>query len=128
MSPRRRVGAGVLALLLLSAGLTHFLNPSFFISIVPPFIPWPRLAVGLSGAAELVLGVSLLIPRISRLAAAGAALLFVAVFPANIYHWLGHVQAGGMVAPGWYHTVRLPLQPLLVAWAWWLSRAPAEKP
>jgi uncharacterized membrane protein len=117
----RRIGSGLLALLLLGAGTTHFLRPSAFVQIVPPAIPWPLAAVYLSGLAELALGVGLLVPRLSRAAALGAAALFVAVFPANVYHWLGNVQVDGRAVPGWYHAVRLPLQGVLVAWALWLA-------
>ena len=91
---------------------------------MPPIVPWPWAAVYVSGAAELLLGVGLLIPRLSRVAALGVVLLLTAVFPANIYHWLGSVPVDGTVAPGWYHAVRIPLQGLLIAWAFWLSRAP----
>lgn len=102
----------------------HFLRPAFFVQIVPPAVPWPWAAVYVSGACELVLGVALLVPRLSRLAALGVVLLLVAVFPANVYHWLGHVAVDGTVAPGWYHAIRLPTQALLIAWAFWLFRRP----
>jgi uncharacterized membrane protein len=113
-----------MALLLLAAGTTHFWRPGPFVQIVPPLVPWPLLAVYVSGTAELVLGFALLVPRLSRLAAMGAALLFVAVFPANVYHWLGNVPVDGRLAPGWYHLIRLPAQGLLIFWAIWLSRRP----
>ena len=120
----RRVSQWLLSLLLLSASVSHFWCPAPFVQIVPPMVPWPLTAVYVSGAAEFFLGIALLIPRVSRLAAMGVVLLLVAVFPANIYHWLGDVRVGGAAAPGWYHAVRLPLQGVLVAWAFWLSRRP----
>jgi uncharacterized membrane protein len=122
----RRVSLWLMALLLVSASATHFLRPGLFVPIVPPVVPWPLAAVHVSGAAECLLGIGLLIPRLSRLAALGVVLLLVAVFPANVYHWLGNVRVDGAVAPGWYHAVRLPLQVLLIAWAFWLSRRPPE--
>ncbi len=91
--------------------------------IVPPAIPWPVAAVYVSGAAELGLGLALLVPRLSRAAALGVCVFLVAVFPANVYHWLSGMAVGGMPAPGWYHPVRLSLQGLLIAWAYWLSRS-----
>jgi uncharacterized membrane protein len=113
-----------MAVLLLCAGIAHFLRPAMFVQIVPPVVPWPWAAVYASGAAELLLGVGLLVPGLSHRSALGVALLLVAVFPANVYHWLGDVQVGGSVLPSWYHPVRLPLQGLLIAWALWLSRPP----
>src|SRR5450631_420936 len=117
----RRVSLWLLALLLLSASVSHFLRPGLFVQIVPPVVPWPLAAVYVSGAAEFLLGIALLIPRLSRFAAQGVVLLLVAVFPANVYHWLGNVHVDGAGAPGWYHAVRLPLQGLLIVWAYWLS-------
>jgi uncharacterized membrane protein len=113
-----------MALLLFSAGTMHFLRPGFFVQIVPPAVPWPWAAVYISGGCEVALGIALLVPRLSRLAALGVVLLLAAVFPANVYHWLGNVAVNGTVAPGWYHAIRLPTQALLMAWAFWLSRRP----
>jgi uncharacterized membrane protein len=124
-SPGRRVSPWLMALLLLCAGSAHFVRPFSFVQIVPPVVPWPWAAVYVSGAVELTLGIGLLVPRLSRLAALGVVLLLAAVFPANVYHWLGNVRVDGRVAPGWYHAVRLPLQGLLMAWAFWLSRRPS---
>ncbi len=120
----RRLSVWLLALLLVSAGTTHFLRPTVFVPIVPPAVPWPLAAVYLSGAAELGLGLALLVPRLSRGAALGVCVFLVAVFPANVYHWLSGMALGGTPAPAWYHPVRLPLQGLLIVWAYWLSRAP----
>ena len=123
----RRIGLWLMALLLLSAGTAHFLWPRVFVQIVPPAVPWPAAAVYVSGGCELVLGVALLIPAVSRLAALGVVLLLVAIFPANVYHWLANVPLNGQVAPGWYHAIRLPGQALLIAWAFWLSRPPSTE-
>lgn len=122
-SPLRPVGLALMVLLLLSAGVMHFVRADLFVRIVPPAVPWPLAAVYVSGAAELLLGLGLLIPRVSGWAALGAAALFVAVFPANVYHWLADVQVGGGAASGWYHAFRLPAQGLLIAWALWLYRS-----
>ena len=119
----RRTGLWLMAALFVSAGTMHFLFPQVFFPIVPPFVPWPLVAIYLSGAAEVLLGLGLLVPPLSRPAAAGLCLLLVAVFPANVYHWL----RGLPPAPTWYHPIRLPLQGVLIAWAFWLSRPPAQR-
>jgi uncharacterized membrane protein len=123
-SSLRYLGVGLMALLLLSSGTMHFLRPAMFVQIVPPVVPWPWAAVYVSGAAEVLLGIGLLVPRFSRLSALGVVLLLIAVFPANLYHWLGNVAVDGATMPGWYHLVRLPMQGLLIVWAFWLSRRP----
>jgi uncharacterized membrane protein len=50
--------------------------------------------VFLSGVAELIVGVGLLIPRTRVLAAWGAIALLVAVYPANIHMALADVPVG----------------------------------
>lgn len=74
-----------LAILMIFAGTMHFANPAFFLKIMPPYLPLHGELVVLSGAFEIMLGVLLLLPRLSRLAAWGIMALLIAVFPANIY-------------------------------------------
>jgi uncharacterized membrane protein len=102
------------------AGVTHFTNRDFFISIVPPYLPWPEMLVYVSGVAEIVLGVMLLIPATMRLAAWGLSALLIAVFPANI-----HMAMNPQLYPDVSMAallLRLPLQGVMVAIAYWFTR------
>jgi uncharacterized membrane protein len=94
---------------------------------MPPYIPMHREAVLLSGAIEIALGVLLLIPRTSRLAAWGLVALLIAVFPANIYAY----QHQDLFPPFPYsdllHLLRLPFQGVLIYWAYcYTGRAEQE--
>ena len=53
--------------------------------IMPPYLPYHRALVLVSGVFEVALGILLLVPRTSRLAAWGLIALLIAVFPANLY-------------------------------------------
>lgn len=102
------------------AGVTHFTNRDFFTSIVPPYLPWPVMLVYVSGVAEMVLGVMLLIPATMRLAAWGMIALLIAVFPANI-----HMAMNPQLYPDVSMAallIRLPLQGVMVAIAYWFTR------
>jgi uncharacterized membrane protein len=102
------------------AGITHFTNREFFISIVPPYLPWPEMLVYVSGVAEIVLGALLLVPSMRRIAAWGQIALLIAVFPANI-----HMAMNPQLYPGTPYAallIRLPLQGVLVAIAFWFTR------
>ncbi len=102
------------------AGVTHFTNQAFFTSIVPPYLPWPVALVVISGVAEIALGVLLVVRRTSRLAAWGAIALLVAVFPANL-----HMAMNPQLYPATSPTallIRLPLQGVLIAVAYWFTR------
>lgn len=116
----------LLAAVLLGAGVMHFVDPWFFVQIMPSYLPWHWELVYVSGVIEIVLGVALLVPVTQRLAAWGAIALFVAVFPANVHMALANVQFDPPPAMGQPSSTaawgRLPLQLVLIAWAWWLAR------
>jgi uncharacterized membrane protein len=106
----------LLAALMLFAGTMHFVNPGFFTNIMPPYLPFHLELVYLSGLIELVLGVLLLIPRYSRMAAWGIIALLIAVFPANIYLYQHQdLLPGSELA----HSLRLPLQGVFILWSYW---------
>lgn len=97
------------------AGLNHFINPKMYLAIMPPYLPAHGLLVALSGVAEMVLGAGLLFPATRPLAAWGLILLLIAVFPANVYMAMSD-QFGQI--PAWLRWARLPLQGVLIAWAY----------
>ncbi len=71
--------------LLLGAGVMHFAMPKPYDKIVPQALPGsPRTWTHLSGVAEIGVGTAIAIPRTRRLGGLLAALLFIAVFPANV--------------------------------------------
>jgi uncharacterized membrane protein len=125
MSPRRilRLLTGVLFVL---AGANHFANASFYVSIMPPYLPLPTVLVWASGACEIVLGCMLLVRRLRQVAGWGLIALLIAVFPANL-HMALHPQAYpefGRALLWW----RLPLQAVLIALVAWVARARKFRP
>lgn len=116
----RTAALRVIALIFAVAGLAHFVVPGVFEAIVPPWVPNARLAVQISGVAELAGAIGLLVPATRRAAAWGLIALLLAVFPANV-QMLQNAQADGapslFVAALW---ARLPLQAALI---WWVYRA-----
>ena len=111
------------------AGFNHLVNPGFYLKIMPPGLPDPEWLNVLSGLAEIVLGVYLLEPRTRVLAAWGVIALLIAVFPANLYvarENLGLPDGLPGTGNALLNWARLPLQALLVAWAWWYTRPDAE--
>ena len=113
----------LLSLLMVFAGTMHLINPGFFLKIMPPYLPFHLELVYLSGVIEIGLGICLLIPRLSHLAAWGIVALLVAVFPANIY--LYQHQEIVPASPA-VHLLRLLLQGVLILWAYWHTRKAAS--
>jgi uncharacterized membrane protein len=89
---------------------------------MPSWLPWHRGLVYLSGVLEMAGGVGLLIRRTRRAAGIGLILLLIAVWPANLQMVL---NARAADVPPWHEALlwlRLPLQLLLIVWAWRASR------
>ncbi|WP_336133822.1 DoxX family protein [Natronomonas amylolytica] len=108
------------------AGIMHFVAPESYVQIVPPSLPAPLALVYLSGVAEVGLGLGVLHPRTRPYAAWGLVALLLAIFPANVYMATSGVVIEGASAPirdpsplaRW---ARLPMQVVLIAWAWWYT-------
>ncbi|MFZ5481330.1 MAG: DoxX family protein [Myxococcota bacterium] len=96
-------------------GVMHFVKPGFYLAMMPPWLPWHRALVAISGVAEIALGLALLVPSLRPWAAWGLIALLIAVFPANVYAAMEGLKGYG----GW---ARLPFQLVFVAWAWWYTR------
>jgi uncharacterized membrane protein len=85
MSLIKTISKYILAIFMIGAGTMHFVNPAFFLKIMPPYLPVHKELVLVSGICEVLLGILLLIPQTSHLAAWGIIALLIAVFPANLY-------------------------------------------
>lgn len=118
----------LLAAFFAAAGVGHFTQTAFFVEIVPAYLPAPLALVYVSGVAEILGGVGVLIPKVRRYAGWGLLALLVAVFPANLnmalnprplQHapaWMGQPSQLGL----W---LRLPFQAVFMVWVWWTTLA-----
>ena len=112
---RRLLGAFWIA-----AGINHFVNPRFYEAIVPPSLRHEKeRVVQISGVAEVLGGIGVLLPFARRLPGVSLIALLAAVFPANL-HMAREPERFGM--PRWALYARLPLQPLMMLWAWRATR------
>ena len=110
----------LLAILFVVAGVNHFLHTDFYVSIMPPYLPWHLELVYISGVAEMSLGLLLLLRRWSVHAAWGLIALLIAVFPANIHMALHPELYPTLSTLGLW--LRLPLQGVLMWWAYRYTR------
>ena len=119
--PRRAVKTSLrllLAIMMIAAGVLHFAKPTSYARIVPSYLPSALALVYVSGF-EILGGIGLLVPATRRWAAWGLVALYVAVFPANVNMAVHRI---GFDGPSWMLWARLPLQAVLIAWAWWFTR------
>jgi uncharacterized membrane protein len=117
----RRVSLFAIAAIFVFAGVGHFTDTDFFVSIVPPYLPWHLELVYVSGVFEILGGVGVLPIATRRAAGLGLVALLIAVFPANIHMALHPEQFEEMSRTALY--IRLPIQFVVMAWVWWATRA-----
>lgn len=119
----KRLSIYSLGLGYLMIGINHFLEPDFFLKIMPPYLPWHLELVYISGAFEIVLGLSLMISKLRKYAAWGIIFLLIAVYPANIYLAFNEAPQKALdISPFLASWVRLPIQFVLLGFAYWHSK------
>ena len=105
-----------------AGGIAHFVFTDAQMRIIPPYAPWPRATVLVSGVLEILGAVGLLWPPTRQIAAWGLFALTLAVTPANIY--MLEQSALYPSVPYWTLVVRLPLQAgllVLIGWIGWIG-------
>ncbi len=122
-SPSKARVAGIAFVFLWFAigGIAHFAFTQTEMRIVPPWVPWPRAAVLVSGVFELLGAAGLLWRPTRRWAGIGLFALTIAVTPAH-FHMLQRPELFPSI-PYWALVVRLPVQVALLALIAWATFA-----
>jgi uncharacterized membrane protein len=111
----------LMVILYVGAGIYHFINPEFYMSVIPGWLPYHSTLVWTSGVAEIVLGLLLIFPRTQH-AAAWAINVMLLIFLVCIHVPMALDFNGWDDWKWWIAIARLPLQYFLMAWAWRYSR------
>jgi uncharacterized membrane protein len=119
----RTAGLAVVFLWFMGGGVTHFTNPDFFVSIMPPYIGFQLEIVYFSGLLEVIGAIGILLPQWRTRAGNGLFLLTIFVTPANVYMWRNPDLFPDVSET--FLSVRLLIQVLLLACIWFSTRAPA---
>jgi uncharacterized membrane protein len=119
LSRAQRVGLGIVFVWFFLGGIAHFAATATEMTIVPPYIPWPRAAVLVSGVFELLGAAGIGYVPLRRAALWGLFALTIAVTPCHIYMLQ---QPERFHVPYWALVARLPLQAALLALIAWCAR------
>jgi len=111
----------LLGIFFVLAGINHFVNPDFYMNIMPDYFPFHYALVLLSGVTEIVAGAMLFYGPTVRLGAWGIVAMLVIFFTVHI-HMIVHADRYPNVPP-WALWLRIVLQFVFIAWAWWYTRA-----
>mgnify|MGYP006114713305 CR=1 FL=1 len=119
----KNISIFIMSFFYVRVGINHFVDPTWFVQIMPPYLPWHYQLVYLSGLFEIVLGFMLIIPKTRKIAAHGLILLLIAVYPANIYLALNQLPQDMMRISSFTASwVRLPIQFIFLGLAYWHSK------
>ena len=103
-------------------GIKHFIDPNYFLAIVPPYLPYHLELVYISGVFEIAFGLMILIPKYIYWGSIGLIFLLVAVFPANIYLAQSTQAQEAIGATQDIATWRLPVQGIFIWIAYWIRK------
>ena len=120
------LGLAIVFLWFFVGGITHFTDPDFFVSIMPPWIGWHLEIVYISGVFEIIGALGILHPALRQWAGNGLILLVLCVTPANIHMWLNPELFPDV--PEVFLSIRLVVQVILLWLIWWSTRTPADMP
>ena len=105
------------ALIYIGAGVNHFRIPKFYSRMIPPYWRYPIFFNYFSGILEILFGVLVLIPTTQSIGAWGVIGLLVLFLTVHVYMLQMHQQLFSAV-PVWVLWLRLPLQFVLIYWAY----------
>ena len=103
-------------------GIRHFIDPDFFLAIMPNYLTFHLEFVYLSGIAEVVLGLMLLSKKTRKTGAIGIIILLILVFPANIHLVQSELSQSLLGVTAIQSIYRLPFQGLFILIAYWHSK------
>ncbi len=108
----------IFGIFLLFGGVYHFINPVMYDPFIPDFLPKNLVNYG-AGVLEITLGIGTFISRCRNLATLGILLLMIAFLPLHVIDvFKEHPAIGSHQAA----LVRLPLQFILILWAWFINK------
>ncbi len=104
------------AVFYIGQGINHFWHSGMVVGLMPTHYTHPYTLVIVSGVAEILGGIGLLVERTRRLAAWGLIVMLVIYFDVHIF-MLMHTERFPAI-PVWVLYARIPLQFLFIGWAW----------
>lgn len=117
----RLAGLALVFIWFFAGGIGHFVLTDTFASVVPPYVPYPREVVLLTGALEIAGALALLWPRTRRIAGWALIAFAICVTPVHIEMLLHAERYASIGTPALW--LRLVAQPVLI-WIIWMVAKP----
>ncbi|WP_150451980.1 DoxX family protein [Arenibacter lacus] len=107
----------LMAFIYIVAGTMHFIQPKMYLRIMPNYLPKPKLLLALSGMAEILLGFGLCFSTTKDISLYGIISMLIVFLLVHFYMLKGKKEAAGI--PKWILILRIPLQFVLIYWAYY---------
>ena len=117
----KRISIYIMFFFYVKIGIDHFINPEYYLNMVPPYLKFQHELVLISGFFEILFGIGLL-TKYRKYSAIGLILLLIAVFPANIFLIQNEHAQTAMNINKNTAIIRAPFQLVFIAIAYWHSR------
>ena len=120
----KNISRVILGAFFVFAGIIHFVNPQFYLPLIPDWIPFPEAVNLISGLLEVLFGLLVLYPKTKKWGSLGIVVLLILFIPTHVYF----IQVGSCIpevlcVDPWMGWVRLVVvHPLLLWWAWSAGR------
>lgn len=106
----------IYALLMIATGLNHIIYPKFYKTFIPGRLPLFTVNYTV-GVIEFIIGLGLLFPQYRHMCALALLILMLCFLP---FHLLDVFKENPAIGSKLLAYVRLPLQFILICWAWYL--------
>ena len=103
-------------------GIIHFIDPDFFLHIMPNYLEYHLELVYLTGIAEIIFGIMLIFNQTRRIGSIGLIILLILVFPANIHLVQSDLSQSMLNVTKDQSIFRLPFQGVFILLAYWHSK------
>jgi len=113
---KRKISLVAMSILYIGAGINHFIQAAFYLKIMPWYFPYSLQLVYLSGVAEIVLGALFLFQKTRLVAAWLIIVMLIAFLTVHVQMIIDNYKDMGITF--WISILRLPLQFLLIRWAY----------
>ena len=117
----KRISIYIMCFFYIRAGIDHFINPDYYLNIVPPYLNFHYELVLISGFFEILFGFGLL-TKYRKQAAIGLIFLLIAVFPANLFLIQSEEAQIALNIDKNTAIIRAPFQLLFLTIAYWHSK------
>jgi len=123
----KNISIYIMSLLYVLVGIKHFLDPNFFLKIMPEYLNYHLELVYLSGFFEILFGILLIFKKTRFIGAWGVFILLICVFPANIYLYNSEAAQIALDISKSQALIRIPFQIPLLILAYWHSNEKSSK-